>query len=88
MRKASLKIVEYLFCLFYFVAFNLATKAITAGLNNQRILIAIDQINQKIDELTFSIAQLDVQFATKWRNVSVEVGVSTAGTCRRHVCNT
>lgn len=68
------------FC-FHYLAFNLVTKAIVAGLNNQRIFTAIDAINQKIDELTFSLSLLDVEFATKLRNNSVEIGVSTTGSC-------
>ncbi|CAB3984951.1 Hypothetical predicted protein [Paramuricea clavata] len=55
-------------------AFNLATKAINAGLNNQRIFTEIDRINQKVDELVFSIAQLDIKFATLLRNSSVAIG--------------
>ena len=65
----------YTFVHLIYVAFNLATKAINAGLNNQRIFTEIDRINQKVDELVFSIAQLDIKFATLLRNSSVAIGV-------------
>ena len=55
-------------------AFNLATKAINSGLSNKRIFTEIDRINRKVDELTFSIAQLDIDLASKMRNRSVTIG--------------
>ncbi|XP_028392727.1 uncharacterized protein LOC114517259 [Dendronephthya gigantea] len=54
-------------------AFNLATQAISAGLNNQRIFAEVDRINQKVDELIFSIARMDVRLASKFRNSSVAI---------------
>ena len=61
-----------------FIAFNLATQAINAGTNNRIILSEIDRINQKVDELIFSIAQLDIELGTKLRNNSFAIGVSFA----------
>ena len=61
-------------------AFNFATKAINSGLNNKRIFTEIDRINRKVDELTFSIAQLDIDLASKMRNQSVAIG----GLIRNH----
>ncbi len=57
-------------------AFNLATKAINGGLNNKRIFTEIDRINSKVDQLVFSIAQMDIDLATKFRNNSIGIAVS------------